>query len=144
MLRLSFFFLFFFVKANIENCTPLVVEHVVINIIHQIECSSVPINIVLISYHISTELTPVISASLIMIRDYFGRVPGALAFQVGYHPRKRTFKILPGMKKYPKCAFLHAFFLLSAIILQKIVIITKTHLSPLNFVRFCTPKWPPK
>ena len=41
----------------------------------------------------------------------------ALVFQVGYHPRKRTFKTHPinthfsGMKTDLKYAFLHAFFL---------------------------------
>ena len=43
---------------------------------------------------------------------------GALVFQAGYHPRKRTFKTHPkhiffrGMKIDPKYAFLHAFFLI--------------------------------
>ena len=42
---------------------------------------------------------------------------GALAFQAGYHPRKRTFKTHPkhvfsGMKIDPKYPFLHAFFLI--------------------------------
>ena len=53
---------------------------------------------------------------------------GPLVFQVGYHPRKRTFKTHPkhvfsGMKIDPKYAFLHAFFFnLSVMSLPKFVI----------------------
>ena len=53
---------------------------------------------------------------------------GGLVFQVGYHPRKRTFKTHPKhvffrYEKDPKYAFLHAiFFNLSVMSFPKFVI----------------------
>ena len=70
---------------------------------------------------------------------------GALVFQAGYHPRKRTLKTYPkhifsGVKIYPKYAFLHAFFLISlSWPFQNLSVWPKTHPFS-NFAHFCTPK----
>ena len=80
-----------------------------------------------------------------------GTLPrGALVIQVGYHPRKRTFKTHPKHiffryeNSYPKYTFLHAFFFnLSVMSFPKFVICPKTYsffpilhvFAPLNDVR---------
>ena len=54
---------------------------------------------------------------------------GALVFQAGYHPRKRTFTLnthFSGMKIDPKYTFLHAFFFFNLSVMSlKFVTMTK-------------------
>ena len=73
-------------------------------------------------------------------KDFISPGGGALVFQSGYHPRKRTFKAHPkhiflGMKIEPKYTFLHAFFLICiSCPFQTLSIWPKTY----PFLQFCT------
>ena len=85
--------------------------------------------------------------SLLCNITLFTKGGGALVFQVGYHPRTKSFKthpkhIFPGIKIDHKFTFLHVFFfLIFQHLVSKIYDCCQKHTLFSNFWCFCTPKW---